>query len=128
MSIYNDKFKGYESQPSENDILELSYAIINNVMRNLHVASIGIVTKINEEKINVKLIPTNEGENEKEVIAYNYVGLTLEENDKVLLIYTDNDFRENIEALKNNKTKLNKNTNMEKHIEKFGIIINKLIL
>ena len=127
MAIYSDKFKGLRSEPTSDDLMDFAKAIIDNVMRNLHVAALGIVTKVTTNDIYVKVVPTNENETEKEISVINGTSEELQKDDVVLVLFLDSDFRTNLEQIKANNTKnLQKNKNLEKHTEKFGIIINKL--
>jgi len=127
MAIYTDKFKGLRSEPTSDDLMDFARAIIDNVMRNLHVATLGIVTNVKTNEIYVKVIPNNENETEKEILVINGTSEELQKDDVVLVLFLDNDFRTNLEQIKANNTKnLQKNKNLEKHTEKFGIIINKL--
>lgn len=128
MPVYSDKFKGFQNQPTNDDLTDLVNAIIDNVMRNLHVSTLAIVTKVNSNSVYVKPFPTNEGEDSKEIEVLNSCGLTLDVKDKVIILFMDRDFRQNLNQLNSNPdAKLTKNVNKEKHCEKFGIIINKLV-
>ena len=123
MAIYNDKFKGFNSTPTSDDIMSLARAIIENTMRNLHVASIGVITEIKNNKVKAKLIPTNQGEDEKEIEVANIYGLEVEKNDIILILFLDKDFKNNLEQLNRNEQYLVKNNNNELHHENFAIIL-----
>ena len=125
--MYDEKFKGLQSEvPSNGDIIELCQSIINNVMRNLHVASLAIVEQVNSDgSYIIRPFPIKEGETFKKITSIKVDGLSIDVNDVVVVLYMDRDFRQNLAQNQNHQT-FTPTSNGELHQEKYGIIINKI--
>lgn len=123
MSVFNEKYQGYSGNPTDEDLMALVNALIDNIMRNLHVATLAKV--VDSANLLVQPFPTQNEESEKQVKCVKADGLTLTNGDIVLVIYTDRDFRQNLNQIKN-RSQISKVLTKEYHSEKFGIIINKI--
>ena len=75
---------------TDSSALSLLLALKKNVMKDLKVAEIGIVTKIDSNGIQCSLLNTQQGY----IICQKLKDLIISENDKVLILFTDTDFRQ----------------------------------
>ena len=109
----------------------------------LSFVSLGIVIKVDDKKASVKLIPSlsyNDYDMKKGFTKINSTneivdcllveGLSLVDNDIVLVLFTDADSRETIDSIRRGRP-LTSNFNYEStvyHNSNFGIVINKIAI
>lgn len=111
-----DEYKGNKNSTSA--FLEVLMALKENINKDLNVAEIGRVVNINEDKIKVQLLNNSD----QRLICYKLKGLVLDVNDYVLIVFTNSDFRSNLNKIKNNKLPQNIE-NEQWHSTNYGIII-----
>lgn len=122
--MIDERFAGRTTE--EVDLLKVLLALKSNIMRDLHVATFGIVKTINNNEYYVKPLPTIKGADAKNLVCVNAYNGELQLEDIVLILFTD---RNSIQALKQakNKQQITELTNDEDlHSEKYGVIISKV--
>ena len=104
------------------DFLQVLLKLEKKTMKDLSVAEVCEVISTNYNYY--QCISVN---NSNEVYnCYKLDGLEINKKDIVLVIYTNTDFRQNLERIKKGATKINTTTE-EYHSKSYGIIIGKLI-
>lgn len=109
---------------SKNDDLEVLLALKRNILRDLKVASLGIVKSIKDNIIKVNLFPTYTNESEITIDCYCLKNLEVNKDNVVLVLFLDRNFIQNLNQ-KNNNQQLTKvdSKNIELHSLKYGVII-----
>lgn len=109
---------------SKNDDLEVLLALKRNILRDLKVASLGIVKSIKDNIIKVNLFPTYTNESEITIDCYCLKNLEVNKDDVVLVLFLDRNFIQNLNQ-KNNNQQLTKvdSKNIELHSLKYGVVI-----
>lgn len=109
---------------SKNDDLEVLLALKRNILRDLKVASLGIVKSIKDNIIKVNLFPTYTNESEITIDCYCLKNLEVNKNNVVLVLFLDRNFIQNLNQ-KNNNQQLTKidSKNIELHSLKYGVVI-----
>lgn len=111
---------------TSSDFLKVLLALEAKTMRDLHVASIAKVVDATTEPYTCQLIPTFKDEKEKNIFAYCLEGITLENNDWVLILFTDRNFIRNLKQARLNQNISNIESQSELHSQTYGIIIGKI--
>lgn len=120
----NEKFAGRNTE--DVDLLKILLALKANTMRDLHVATLGILRNIDENEYVVRPFPNVKGAEQKNIICVNGYNNTLSIDDIVVVLFTD---RNSIQALKQarNRQHITELTNDEDlHSERYGVIISKI--
>lgn len=109
---------------SKNDDLEVLLALKRNILRDLKVASLGIVKSIKDNIIKVNLFPTYTNESEITIDCYCLKNLEVNKDNVVLVLFLDRNFIQNLNQ-KNNNQQLTKvdSKNIELHSLKYGVVI-----
>lgn len=109
---------------SKNDDLEVLLALKRNILRDLKVASLGIVKSIKDNIIKVNLFPTYTNESEITIDCYCLKSLEVNKDNVVLVLFLDRNFIQNLNQ-KNNNQQLTKidSKNIELHSLKYGVVI-----
>lgn len=109
---------------SKNDDLEVLLALKRNILRDLKVASLGIVKSIKDNIIKVNLFPTYTNESEITIDCYCLKNLEVNKDNVVLVLFLDRNFIQNLNQKNNNQqlTKIDSN-NIELHSLKYGVVI-----
>lgn len=109
---------------SKNDDLEVLLALKRNILRDLKVASLGIVKSIKDNIIKVNLFPTYTNESEITIDCYCLKNLEVNKDNVVLVLFLDRNFIQNLNQ-KNNNQQLTKvdSRNIELHSLKYGVVI-----
>ena len=109
---------------SKNDDLEVLLALKRNILRDLKVASLGIVKSIKDNIIKVNLFPTYTNESEITIDCYCLKNLEVNKDNVVLVLFLDRNFIQNLNQ-KNNNQQLTKvdSKNNELHSLKYGVVI-----
>lgn len=109
---------------SKNDDLEVLLALKRNILRDLKVASLGIVKSIKDNIIKVNLFPTYTNESEITIDCYCLKNLEVNKDNVVLVLFLDRNFIQNLNQ-KNNNQRLTKvdSKNIELHSLKYGVVI-----
>ena len=119
-----EKYAGRNTE--EADLIKVLLAVKASTMRDLHVASLGIIKDISNDEYSIKTFPTIKGSSDKNIVCLNCYSGTLSIGDIVLVLFTD---RNTIQTLRQAKSrqKLTELTNDEElHSEKFGVIIARI--
>lgn len=109
---------------SKNDDLEVLLALKRNILRDLKVASLGIVKSIKDNIIKVNLFPTYTNESEITIDCYCLKNLEVNKDNVVLVLFLDRNFIQNLNQKNNNQqfTKVD-SKNIELHSLKYGVVI-----
>ena len=109
---------------SKNDDLEVLLALKRNILRDLKVASLGIVKSIKDNIIKVNLFPTYTNESEITIDCYCLKNLEVNKDNVVLVLFLDRNINQNLKQ-KNNNQQLTKvdSKNIELHSLKYGVVI-----
>lgn len=106
------------NQSNQGSFLDVMLALKNNVMRDLNVAEVVEVKKISTNSITVSVL-TNPQQMLECVALQN---LDVQLNDIMLVIFTNTDFRTNLNKFKNNQT-LQKIDNQTMHTKNTGVLV-----
>lgn len=124
MANLNKDYSDVRNANQQYDLIEIFKTSETRVLRNCNVSTLAIVDSVNDREVNCRPFPIREGENEISIIAYKLNGeMELTKNDIVLVIFTDRDFRGNI----NNTNNIYSTNDNELHKNDFGIIIMKKV-
>lgn len=109
---------------SKNDDLEVLLALKRNILRDLKVASLGIVKSIKDNIIKVNLFPTYTNESEITIDCYCLKNLEVNKDNVVLVLFLDRNFIQNLNQKNNNQqfTRVD-SKNIELHSLKYGVVI-----
>lgn len=106
----------------ENDLLQVFLVAEKKTMKDLNVAEVAIVNKIDNNKYRCTLI-----NNSKTVLdCYCMDGVNVQEKDVVVVLFTNTDFRTNFKRLLS-EAEVQNIESKEYHSKNFAIIIGKLI-
>ena len=109
---------------SKNDDLEVLLALKRNILRDLKVASLGIVKSIKDNIIKVNLFPTYTNESEITIDCYCLKNLEVNKDNVVLVLFLDRNFIQNLNQKNNNQRLTNIDSkNIELHSLKYGVVI-----
>lgn len=115
-----------ESLYDENDLLTVLLTVKSNILRDLKVASLGVVKEIEDNNYIVKLFPLLQNENDKTILCFKLKDITIVKDDIVLILFTDRNFIQNLKQIKLNQTLTKLTENYDLHSHNYGIIIGKL--
>lgn len=118
----DEKFAGQSMYSS--DFLKVLFALKDNIMRDLHVASFAKVTQVNNDgTCLVSLFPLIKDESDKNLQVTNYSSMDINIGDIVLILFLDRNYTQNFKQVKLNQnlTPLTDNKNL--HSQKYGVII-----
>ena len=115
----SDKITGNQNVSS--DFLRVLMALKSNVMKDTNVAEIAIVSQINGDEISCNLL----NDNNIKVVCVSLHGISINEGDVVLIIFTNTDFRTNLKRYKQSQAtyKIEADT---LHSKNYGVIIGKI--
>lgn len=111
------------------DFLKVLLQLKTITKKETHVATLAIVSdtsKSGEGLYTCQIIPTLNDENDKMISVYCVEGLTLQENDVVLILFLDNNFVQNLKQIRRGQKISKLQSQSETHSESYGIIINKV--
>jgi len=110
---------------STGDFIQILQGIIDKTKRDLKVATLGIVRKIDEDNMLaiIEPFPIVEG-TESKYISCRYFNETPIENEIVLAIFTDKDFTSNLRTISNDGKIRTISNKSPLHSEQYGILIN----
>ena len=101
-------------------------ALKNNIMRNTHVATFGIVRETNDDVAYVEFIPVIDKNNTTNVMCFNASPFALEVGDLVIVIFMDRNYRQNVKQYLANKALSELTTNDILHSIEYGVIVSKV--
>lgn len=109
--------KKNNERPNEQTALDVCMALKGNVMRSLNVAELGIIKEINESNYRCKLINSD-----IQIECNAIMNLELQVNDVVLIIFTNNNYKNNLKRVKDNKQTITLDVN-NLHSLEYGMIL-----
>ena len=110
---------------STGDFIQILQGVIDKTKRELKVATLGIVRKVDEDNLLaiIEPFPIAEG-TESKYISCRYFNTAPTENEIVLAIFTDKDFSSNLRTIGNDGKIRTISSKSELHSEQYGILIN----
>ena len=108
-------YKGNEV--NSKDFLEILFALKNNIMKDLNVCEVAQIESISSEIYKCKILSTDEV-----ITAIPLQNLQIAQNDVVVILFSNTDFRTNLKRIQNDNAGITDNT-LNLHNKSFGIII-----
>lgn len=108
-------YKGNEV--NSKDFLEILFALKNNIMKDLNVCEVAQIESISNEIYKCKILSTDEV-----ITAIPLQNLQIAQNDVVVILFSNTDFRTNLKRIQNDNTAITDDT-LNLHNKSFGIII-----
>ena len=108
-------YKGNEV--NSKDFLEILFALKNNIMKDLNVCEVAQIESISSEIYKCKILSTDEV-----ITAIPLQNLQIAQNDVVVILFSNTDFRTNLKRIQNDNAGITDNT-LNLHNKSFGIIM-----
>lgn len=108
-------YKGNEV--NSKDFLEILFALKNNIMKDLNVCEVAQIESISSGIYKCKILSTDEV-----ITAIPLQNLQIAQNDVVVILFSNTDFRTNLKRIQNDNTAITDDT-LNLHNKSFGIII-----
>lgn len=108
-------YKGNEV--NSKDFLEILFALKNNIMKDLNVCEVAQIESISSGIYKCKILSTDEV-----ITAIPLQNLQIVQNDVVVILFSNTDFRTNLKRIQNDNTAITDDT-LNLHNKSFGIII-----
>ena len=108
-------YKGNEV--NSKDFLEILFALKNNIMKDLNVCEVAQIESISDKIYKCKILSTDEV-----ITAIPLQNLQIAQNDVVVILFSNTDFRTNLKRIQNDNAGITDNT-LNLHNKSFGIII-----
>ena len=108
-------YKGNEV--NSKDFLEILFALKNNIMKDLNVCEVAQIESISSEIYKCKILSTDEV-----ITAIPLQNLTISQNDVVVILFSNTDFRTNLKRIQNDNDGITDDT-LNLHNKSFGIIM-----
>lgn len=108
-------YKGNEV--NSKDFLEILFALKNNIMKDLNVCEVAQIESISNDIYRCKILSTDEV-----ITAIPLQNLTISQNDVVVILFSNTDFRTNLKRIQNDNVAITNDT-LNLHNKSFGIII-----
>ena len=108
-------YKGNEV--NSKDFLEILFALKNNIMKDLNVCEVAQIESISDEIYKCKILSTDEV-----ITAIPLQNLTISQNDVVVILFSNTDFRTNLKRIQNDNAAITDDT-LNLHNKSFGIIM-----
>ena len=108
-------YKGNEV--NSKDFLEILFALKNNIMKDLNVCEVAQIESISNDIYKCKILSTDEI-----ITAVPLQNLQIAQNDVVVILFSNTDFRTNLKRIQNNNIGITDDT-LNLHNKSFGIII-----
>ena len=108
-------YKGNEV--NSKDFLEILFALKNNIMKDLNVCEVAQIESISSGIYKCKILSTDEV-----ITAVPLQNLQIVQNDVVVILFSNTDFRTNLKRIQNDNTAITDDT-LNLHNKSFGIII-----
>lgn len=108
-------YKGNEV--NSKDFLEILFALKNNIMKDLNVCEVAQIESISNDIYKCKILSTDEV-----ITAIPLQNLTISQNDVVVILFSNADFRTNLKRIQNDNTAITDDT-LNLHNKSFGIIM-----
>lgn len=108
-------YKGNEV--NSKDFLEILFALKNNIMKDLNVCEVAQIESISSGIYKCKILSTDEV-----ITTIPLQNLQIAQNDVVVILFSNTDFRTNLKRIQNNNIGITDDT-LNLHNKSFGIII-----
>lgn len=108
-------YKGNEV--NSKDFLEILFALKNNIMKDLNVCEVAQIESISNDIYKCKILSTDEV-----ITAIPLQNLEIAQNDAVVILFSNTDFRTNLKRIQNDNVAITNDT-LNLHNKSFGIII-----
>lgn len=108
-------YKGNEV--NSKDFLEILFALKNNIMKDLNVCEVAQIESISNEIYKCKILSTDEV-----ITAIPLQNLQIAQNDVVVILFSNTDFRTNLKRIQNDNAGITDDT-LNLHNKSFGIIM-----
>lgn len=108
-------YKGNEV--NSKDFLEILFALKNNIMKDLNVCEVAQIESISNDIYKCKILSTDEV-----ITAIPLQNLEIAQNDVVVILFSNTDFRTNLKRIQNDNVAITNDT-LNLHNKSFGIII-----
>ena len=108
-------YKGNEV--NSKDFLEILFALKNNIMKDLNVCEVAQIESISNGIYKCKILSTDEV-----ITAVPLQNLQIAQNDVVVILFSNTDFRTNLKRIQNDNVAITDDT-LNLHNKSFGIII-----
>lgn len=108
-------YKGNEV--NSKDFLEILFALKNNIMKDLNVCEVAQIESISNDIYKCKILSTDEV-----ITAIPLQNLQIVQNDVVVILFSNTDFRTNLKRIQNDNVAITDDT-LNLHNKSFGIII-----
>lgn len=108
-------YKGNEV--NSKDFLEILFALKNNIMKDLNVCEVAQIESISNGIYKCKILSTDEV-----ITAIPLQNLEIAQNDVVVILFSNTDFRTNLKRIQNDNAAITDDT-LNLHNKSFGIII-----
>lgn len=114
-SFMAGNYKGNEV--NSKDFLEILFALKNNIMKDLNVCEVAQIESISSAIYKCKILSTDEI-----ITAVPLQNLQIAQNDVVVILFSNTDFRTNLKRIQNDNVAITDDT-LNLHNKSFGIII-----
>lgn len=121
--VTQNNFNQSRNDYQQYDLVSIFKAAEIRTMRHICVASMAWVSELDVDNPDYYLVtpfPVREGEASADIKAYNINGCEYEKGEAVLVLFTDRDFRSNINNTKQEVAQTNDN---DLHSQLYGVII-----
>ena len=108
-------YKGNEV--NSKDFLEILFALKNNIMKDLNVCEVAQIESISSGIYKCKILSTDEV-----ITAIPLQNLQIAQNDVVVILFSNTDFRTNLKRIQNDNAAITDDT-LNLHNKSFGIIM-----
>ena len=108
-------YKGNEV--NSKDFLEILFALKNNIMKDLNVCEVAQIESISSGIYKCKILSTDEV-----ITAIPLQNLQIAQNDVVVILFSNTDFRTNLKRIQNDNAGITDDT-LNLHNKSFGIIM-----
>ena len=119
----NTDFSKTRNDFQQYDLVTVFKASETRIMRHLHVATMAVVTKIDGDTIQCMPFPIRENTTANTIYAFNIGNVDYEVGDKVLVIFTDRDFRKNYASATTSERSIGKTNDAQLHSIDYGVVM-----
>lgn len=109
------------------DFLKVLLALKSNVMKDLHVATLGCVEEINDNVYKCRVFPFSKDEQEKDIECRRLSSVSPVVGSYVLILFLDRDFIQNLKQINSSQPLTPIKDTTELHSERYGIIIGLVV-
>lgn len=119
----NTDFNKTRNDFQQYDLVTVFQASETRLMRHLHVATMAIVTKADGDTIQCMPFPIRENTTANNIYAFNIGKVDYKVGDKVLVIFTDRDFRKNYDSATTSERSIGTTNDAQLHSIDYGVVI-----